>query len=78
MREMIRNVLWTISNFVSSFEFTTGLVFVVALSCVLSIVTNHFSVSTHALSLDSSVVLNGDGKIGSLNISWMHWAQTTN
>lgn len=63
MRDRFRNVLRTISSFVSSFEFTTGVVFVIAVSCVLSIVANQFSISVHALSLESSVVLNGHGKI---------------
>ncbi|XP_058268119.1 rhomboid domain-containing protein 2 [Hemibagrus wyckioides] len=59
MRDRFRNVLWKISSFVSAFEFTSGVVFVVTLSCVLSIVTNYCNISEHALSLESSVLLNG-------------------
>lgn len=59
MRGRFRDGLWKIYSFVSAFEFTSGVVFVVTLSCVLSIVTNHFNISGHTLSLESSVVLNG-------------------
>lgn len=57
------NALRKISSFVSGFEFTSGVVFVVTLSCVLSVVSNYFNISGHALSLDSSVLLKGHGKI---------------
>ncbi|KAK3550112.1 hypothetical protein QTP86_020673 [Hemibagrus guttatus] len=59
MRDRFRNVLWKISSFVSAFEFTSGVVFVVTLSCVLSIVTNYCNIPGHALSLESSVFLSG-------------------
>ncbi|KAK2823367.1 hypothetical protein Q7C36_019967 [Tachysurus vachellii] len=59
MRDRFYNVLLKISSFVSAFEFTSGVVFVVTLSCVFSIVTNHLNISVHALSLDSSVLING-------------------
>ncbi|XP_046717055.1 rhomboid domain-containing protein 2 isoform X2 [Silurus meridionalis] len=59
MCDRFRNILWKFSSFVPAFEFTSGVGFVVTLSCVLSIVANHFNISAHALSLESSVVLNG-------------------
>lgn len=79
MRGRFRDGLWKIYSFVSAFEFTSGVVFVVTLSCVLSIVTNHFNISGHTLSLESSVVLNGHGKILLQNMLYrMHCTQVTN
>lgn len=52
-----------VSSFVSAFELTSGVALVVTLSCVLSIVTNHLNIAGHALSLESSAVLNGNGNI---------------
>ncbi|KAM9456326.1 rhomboid domain-containing protein 2 [Clarias gariepinus] len=49
-----------VSSFVSAFELTSGVAIVVTLSCVLSIVTNHLNIAGHALSLESSAVLNGN------------------
>lgn len=78
MYDKFRNVLWKISSSMSAFEFTSGVVFVVILSCVLSVVTNYFNISEHALSLESSVVLNGHGKILLQIMSWRYCVQVAN
>ncbi|XP_072514860.1 rhomboid domain-containing protein 2 [Salminus brasiliensis] len=47
-----------VSQAVSALEFTSGIVFVVAVSSVLNIVTNYLDISSHLLSLESSLLLN--------------------
>lgn len=59
MHTSFKNWRQKFAEFVPDVELTCGIVIVVVVSCVLSVLTNHYDVSEHFFSLDSNAVIKG-------------------
>lgn len=62
MHNTLKNWKQTFAGFAPDLELTCGIVFVIALSCVFSVIPCYSDISEQFFSLESSAVISGHGK----------------